>query len=383
MRFSRIAAALGTIRATLAQAPQDGPLPYKIEPLEPKYFKELGSQRVKISYGPINLPSGNDEASHGHFSNRNLNSKFPCGDCIITGWTPTLVFADDGKLANANNNIWLHHIGFTNLNRTDHACENNWPERMNVNGNERSTFDFTLKGTRKAGYLLRATDHIFMAIEVLNMNPAPRTVILTIEFEYLPGTPANFDIVFPVWLDVKGNCLANPLPPKGTRVFTARGPTTGWVAPWSGDLILAVPHIHDGNTRQEISLNDKIICTSVPAYGETSEFVSHKGDSHGGHDHGSSEHHYHVSSISQCENVAKIVPGNKLTIASHYDMEKHAPMKDHGGEEEAVMAIQFLHVVRPREEGIAAVMASKPGNLTAFSEQVSKNGVGAGTIVVP
>jgi hypothetical protein len=149
-------AALSLMQGALGQMPpsQDGSLPSKIEPLEPKYFKELGSQRVKISYGPISLPSGDDEKSHGHWSNRQLNSKFPCGDCLITGWTPNLVFADDGKTANANNNIWLHHVGFTNLNRTDNVCENDWPERMNVNGNERSTFDFTLKGYTPPSFFL-------------------------------------------------------------------------------------------------------------------------------------------------------------------------------------------------------------------------------------
>lgn len=58
-------------------------------------------------------------------------------------------------------------------------------------------------------------------------------------------------------------------------------------------------------------------------------------------------------------------------------------MKDHEGEEEPIMAIQFLHFARPREEALRDIMASKPGNLAAFLEQVTRNGVGSGVMVVP
>jgi len=73
-----------------------------------------------------------------------MNAMMPCHDCVITGFVSDLRFLD-GKTANAKQNIWLHHTGLMNLNRTDLACEH-WPERIGVNGNERSPFDFTLKG---------------------------------------------------------------------------------------------------------------------------------------------------------------------------------------------------------------------------------------------
>lgn len=133
---------LGVMQLVLGQL--DGPLPYKMEPMEPRYLGALGSKRVKITYGPLVAPSVNGE-QHGHFQNRNLKAPMPCGDCLILTWTPDLFF-ENGKQANANSNIWLHHIGISNMNRTDSVCDNDWPERMNVNGNERSPFDFTLNG---------------------------------------------------------------------------------------------------------------------------------------------------------------------------------------------------------------------------------------------
>ena len=248
---------------------------------------------------------------------------------------------------------------------------------------------------RKAGYYLRQNDHIFMATNILNMNEQPQKVFLSMEFEYLDGIPEDFDIVFPIWLDVKGNCLSHPLPPKEARVFTARGPATGWTTPWAGELILAVSHIHDGNTRQDIFLDDEaLVCSSVPSYGESDEFISSSGattnnTTAGDHDHDHDDErnkekkHYHVSSIMQCHNITRVTRGQKFTITSQYNMEKHQPLKDHEGKEEPIMAIQFLHFVRPREEAIRDILASKPGNLTAFSEQVTNNGVGGGIIVVP
>jgi len=208
----------------------------------------------------------------------------------------------------------------------------------------------------------------------MNLSPTARNVTLTIEYEYLPGIPANFDVIFPIWLDVKGNCLneSTGVPAASTTpVFTARS-ATGWTSPYAGDMILLVPHIHDGNTNQQIFLDGAKVCENIPAYGETAEFVSHNEDSGhgGGHDHGSSEHTYHVSSITQCVNVGKVVPGNTFTITSSYDMKTHVPMKDHHGELEPIMGIEFLHLARPQAEGIRDILAMKAGDLDAFTRQV-------------
>lgn len=117
----------------------------KVDPIEPKFFKDLGAQRVKITYGPFAIPGSNDPVTLGMVSTQMYNITMPCHDCLITGWSSDLQFLD-GTSANANNKMWMHHTGLMNLNRTDQACEH-WPERIAVNGNERSPFDFTLKGS--------------------------------------------------------------------------------------------------------------------------------------------------------------------------------------------------------------------------------------------
>ncbi len=163
MKFATALLAFGTVPSALAGVAGDrdptrrylGPsLPSarltcyttaaKVEPIPSKYFQDLGSKRVKITYGPFEIPGSEDPATDGMVSFHDMNAMMPCHDCIITGFVSDLRFLD-GKSANANKNLWLHHTGLMNLNRTDLACEN-WPERIGVNGNERSPFDFTLKG---------------------------------------------------------------------------------------------------------------------------------------------------------------------------------------------------------------------------------------------
>lgn len=345
----------------------------KLEVVEAKFFKDLGSKRARISYGPYVVPSSEDPETNGMKSFPDQNILLPCHDCLITSFTADLQY-EGGKTANANTGMWLHHNGLMNLNRSDSACEA-WPERMSVNGNERSTFDYTLGGTRKAGYYLREGDQVFLITEAMNMQKEPKTVYMVMEWEYLDKPiSADFDIVFPIWLDVKGNCLNETNGVQSEAgVFTAKS-ATGWTSKHAGDLILAVSHIHDGNTKQDIFMDGKLVCSSVPAYGETAEFVSHvEGDDGHGHDHGESEHLYHVSSITQCANVAKVVPGSHFSIASYYDYEKHVPMKDHHGGLEPIMGIQFLHLARPQKEAMEYIKSLKPGDLEAFR---NRNGGG-------
>lgn len=133
-----------------------------------------------------------------------------------------------------------------------------------------------------------------------------------------------------------------------------------------------VPHIHDGSIRQEVFIDGKLVCANVPAYGETAEFVTHRTSGGGGHDHGGGEegHVYHVSSVSQCEAVGKVVPGSRFTIQSAYDMLVHEGSLDHHGEPEPIMAIEFLYIARPQAEARKDILAMGSGDLKDFTDQV-------------
>jgi len=89
-------------------------------------------------------PGIDDPATHGMKTFPEPNAAMPCHDCLITGYLPNLIF-EDGTTANANKGMWLHHIGLSNLNRSDAACED-FPERIVATGNEREAVDLTLAG---------------------------------------------------------------------------------------------------------------------------------------------------------------------------------------------------------------------------------------------
>ena len=68
----------------------------------------------------------------------------PCNDCLITSWQPGLEFLD-GSTANADQGMWLHHVVFFNMNRTDVPCSR-FEDRFAAAGNERTVVDVTLGG---------------------------------------------------------------------------------------------------------------------------------------------------------------------------------------------------------------------------------------------
>jgi hypothetical protein len=237
------------------------------------------------------------------------------------------------------------------------------------------------------------------ALDIMNESEEERTLNFYIEWEYVEGIPDGFDVAFPVWLDVKGNCLESP-PNVGPQDIIFNSTMKYWWSPkFTGDLFLMVPHIHDGNTKQEIYMDGKMVCESIPAYGETEEFITHVGmfghekekeapgheheheEPHehpseekekpgSEHDHNSSDHVLHVSSISQCQNIGKVGPENKLTITSFYDMTKHTAMKDHDGELEKIMGIEFLYIAVPKEVAFKVIADQKPPSLQKFLERV-------------
>lgn len=113
--------------------------------LTPRFFSELGSQRVKLSYGPFYVPGAGDMPSMGMQSFTITGASKPCADdCLVTFAAADLEF-EDGAKANANTGMWLHHTVFLNAGRPDSVCPK-WPERFFASGNERTPADFTANG---------------------------------------------------------------------------------------------------------------------------------------------------------------------------------------------------------------------------------------------
>jgi hypothetical protein len=81
------------------------------------------------------------------------NIQMPCTDCFITGFLGSLELLD-GTVANANTGMWLHHVVFININRTDTTCPK-YPDRFMASGNERTPLDLTAGGYVEPRHLLQ------------------------------------------------------------------------------------------------------------------------------------------------------------------------------------------------------------------------------------
>ncbi|KAK1764551.1 hypothetical protein QBC33DRAFT_496991 [Phialemonium atrogriseum] len=357
MKFSAFFVVATGIQSGLGAVlkPRDDPPDGNVQVLEPKNFKDLGSKRVKIRYGPMVVPGIDDESTHGMQSFDGMNAAMPCQDCLIMAALSNLEF-EDGTTANANTSMSLHHTVLFNLNRTDATCET-FPERFMAAGNERTPLDLTLGGTRKAGYYVKGDDQVFMMTELMNEAQEAQTVYLTAEWEFIEGVPEGFDLAVPLWLDVTGTCSSSEVaidPEDKIFNFTM---SPEWSPKFTGDLFTMVGHLHDGGLKQEVYMDGKKICESVAHYGESEGFMEPMGPM----DPMASMER--ISSITGCDNFGSIGPDNKFSITAFYDLTQHPGMKDHQGGLQPVMGIELLHVGRPKDEAMKDILSSKQPDL--------------------
>jgi hypothetical protein len=235
----------------------------------------------------------------------------PCSSCDIVGIVPNLVYPN-GKTANYNTGVMLHHFVMFNGSTHDVTCPS-WPQRLFASGNERS--DMVLPAGY--GYHVAATDTWHMLVELMNMSMNTQNVQVQVTYYYLPAS-AHVRHVTPMWLD-ENNCgnsdYAIPAGHSNT-VWSYKVPATG-----AGDIVAIAGHLHDYGTH--ISLTDtttgKLICNSKAAYGQVPGYKKN------------------IDSMSGCiaSPLAVIRTGDRLRLDSYYN----SPMA-----ESSVMGIMMAYV---------------------------------------
>ncbi|KAK0672081.1 hypothetical protein QBC41DRAFT_383457 [Cercophora samala] len=388
-----------TATALVARDPE--PYPYKpctgdycydVSSLEPRFFPELGSQRLQISYGPFTTPPSQENNGH---STTYFRTNPPCYDCYLTAIKATLQHPN-GTPANTNTSLWLHHVVLMNLARSSTTCLDG-AEIIFASGNERTEANISLDGTIPAGYLISPHDLLFIFPELINTAHVPQDAIVVIDYEFVPlsesSVEAGFKKVTPIWLDLDGTCSLNagavPVPvPKGVvgDVFSLEMEPR-WRSDVSGEVVFVMGHVHDGGTGVEVVRNGGVVCRGEARYGETEGYISGPGHDddgeYGGHveekrfwrgpgkgkgkgknrgkgkgkgkgtvpgdDDGeeppiSPRQGVHISSISTCALPGRIEKGDEWTVKANYDFSKHAPMV-HGGALAPVMGISLMYVV--------------------------------------
>ncbi len=322
--------------------------------LEAQFFHEYKSERVRISYGPYEVPPSHIDNGMKNFVEQ--DATMPCHDCLVTWFQADLVY-EDGTSANADTGMWLHHTVLTNGAKEDVKGCNYRGERFFASGNERTLTDISMNGqakptllpvqwltcgrTEKSGYYISHADRVWMMTELMNEHPASRTAILTITYEYIPYKSDDFQSVTSIWLDIGGCRSSEMAVPTDKTSFHFCSP--GWKSTVNARIICVLGHLHDGGAHLDVRKDDESVCRSVPKYDD-------KGMDHGhGHElvrrHGAGMDMSHITEMSMCHNIGRIQAGEEWTVRADYDIAAHPPMLDASGEPEGVMGIAVMYVV--------------------------------------
>jgi hypothetical protein len=173
----------------------------------------------------------------------------PCTGCSITGMRAGLEYLD-GKNANINTDLWLHHFVLFNqgVGRADTTCKNaprSLPhigvgltpknsERIFSSGNERSPISFVTSGVTDAGYMVNKEDKFYMVVDLMNTSNEDKKAYLTITYDYVEGHPAGWSDVKMVWFDVDNCATSDVKPPTQTGSFTV---DYTWISDFDGQVI--------------------------------------------------------------------------------------------------------------------------------------------------
>ncbi|KAF2664969.1 hypothetical protein BT63DRAFT_443282 [Microthyrium microscopicum] len=343
-------------KAQFAETPASAANP-NITKLEPQFFKDLKSQRVRVKYGPHSVPSSKVIGGMATFLDRNAAK--PCDDCLITYMHAGLEYPN-GTVANSDTGMWLHHSVAINVGRKDTVCQASElaPQRFFASGNERTPVDLSVGGTSKTGYYLKAKDKMFMLMELMNEIPEMRDAVMTVDYEFIPGMPKGFQALDTIWLDI-GGCMNSDVPPTSntTSDYTMQ---PAFKMPMDGMILGMGSHLHDGGTHLTVTKNDKEICNSVATYGAAPGYIDSnmmpgmnmtgmqgmegmKGMP--GMDKPMAM--MHVSNISSCykPDNAEFKTGDEFQIKAFYDMTKHMGMYEADGKMSPIMGISIMYVV--------------------------------------
>lgn len=352
-----------------------------VETLQPRFFPELQSQRLKIRYGPLTAPSAHDNGGMASFY---FPIQPPCTDCLLTHIQADLEYAN-GSYANVNTGLSLHHVVIGNLRLPSVTCPY-VPERLFASGNERTPANICLNGTQKAGYHVSDNDSFQFLAELMNEVHEERAAIISIDWEFVPSAAAvmassAFASVTPLWLDIAGTCGENGSEvavPIITNTTATSNTSTGamgstpadafslvmdppWTSNFSAKVLLALGHLHDGGIDFQViakeTNKDAVVCNSVAGYGESAGYVvdhpvhHHDGDDDDDdHDH-ESQHFMTEAALSSMSSCAasgvRIKAGEKWSVQANYNFTQHAATHSHeDGMPAPVMGITLMYVVK-------------------------------------
>jgi len=191
----------------------------------------------------------------------------------------------------------------------------------------------------KTGYRLDSSPIALLAM-LVNYGSTNATVAVTMEYEYILGSPDGFKPSTPLWLDIAGCYTSSEVPLKGTGISTYSMPVPHNVTNPATAIWMA-GHLHDSGVSVSILHNNQTLCNSVAAYSSAPD----QDHSDGSHTGSMPAANTHISDMSACNQPKLLKPGDKLSITADYDTTKHSPMTDAKGKMERIMGIAMVYMV--------------------------------------
>lgn len=258
-----------------------------------------GSIRTTLSYGPIPVSPATAQGP-GYGGGFLPATPMPCTHCYVTGVEIDLVYAD-GRTANLDTGVMLHHMVVFNSGRPDATCGpdtgvGSLGERFFAAGNERTG------GTMPAGFGYHlGHDPVRSLVEIMNHAAEPKTVFLETTVTHVPDSEPGMHPVRPVWID-QNNCASSQYSaPAGPSHQVAR-----WTSTLTGRVIAAGGHVHDGGLRTALSneTSGQHLCTSHAGYGTDPSYAGS------------------VESMTTCiwDRLGTVRAGEVLALDTYYDL---------------------------------------------------------------
>lgn len=255
-------------------------------------------QSTEMRYGPIALPPAVGETPTA--TNVGLpDVPMPCKNCYLTGADVDMVYAD-GKTANLDTGVMLHHTVVFNSGRPDATCApdtivGSFGERFFAAGNERTSGELP----DGFGYHL-GSDPVRGIAELMNHTAEAKTVYIVVNMRHVPDTTPGIKAVTPVWMDMN-NCNTS-------QYSVPAGPSNQvwrWTSTITGRVVGAGGHVHDGGLRTVLAneTTGETMCSSYAGYGTKPEFMGT------------------IESMSTCihDRIGTVRAGEVLSIDTYYD----------------------------------------------------------------
>jgi hypothetical protein len=218
-----------------------------------------------------------------------------------------------------------------------------------------------------------------MLMELMNELPMSRKAVMTVDYEFIPGMPEDFEVLDTVWLDV-GGCLDSEVPPT-SNTTSEYMMTPAWKATKDGVVLGLGSHLHDGGTHLAITKNGQQLCDNVATYGGSKAYIGQNimpgmNMSNTTGMKGMPDMPIpmtHISNIDSCylPKNGEFKAGDEFNIQAYYDMTKHMGMLEGDGRISPIMGISVMYVM-PKMLEMASGMSGGVNNTNSTNNTMPK-----------